>query len=761
MSNITTEWVNWQVTVGRTDGADADTEPDDIPAQGTVKFVASVPYLTVPGGAPNPVTFLPEDRVAVFDGAGYLSTPLDGEPTVAAYPGMRLEISDDPDVSTQDWTWTAYPTITNSSKKIAPFSFVLVDGAPLDLANVVKVPASPGLGTEQAEALTAAAQYSAAQSAQDAADAAQSAADAAGAAAVTDANISALIANPATDTAQATQALVDDAAASKLEADDAAATYQQISTLDAALAVRVSTDGTSTQAAVQSIADTAAADAASGKLDASQKGAASGVATLDSGTKVPLAQVPDLTSRHVTYWIPSTVYAAGQTVISPNGDLVSAKAAHTSGATFTAANWNLSATFVQWVAGHIGIEKTNPVNARLYIGSGTGSLTDNGNMGVKVKIDTEAGARNDGIQSNVNVLSTAGAGTVRGILGRVDVNDTGNTGDTVALWGDVFTNTASSRNTWGANIYNVINAGSGYLGSGMGAEIGLFNYDSTPQSGGILHLVSWATNTVRFALKCGGTAGSTYNVEHSILMSSTTPPAVNAFYYGPLAAGNQPTGTPLVQINAAGRVGLGAAPDSTALLKVAGRAIVGTGTEAGDAVNKAQLDAAATRYSPAGALATTMDRRTVASAALPALTSGTLRLSAVWLPKGTVVTSATYVAGTAATSLTNRWFSLFDASRNLLKTTADNTASWSAGAALTIPFASTYTVPSDGLYYVGICEVATTPTALRGMGGSSNTLGLAPILNGDSSTGLTNAASTPATAAAITASGSLPFAYVS
>jgi hypothetical protein len=44
-------------------------------------------------------------------------------------------------------------------------------------------------------------------------------------------------------------------------------------------------------------------------------------------------------------WKPTTAYALGQVVVSPNNDVVSAIAAHTSGATFTAANWNLSVTF--------------------------------------------------------------------------------------------------------------------------------------------------------------------------------------------------------------------------------------------------------------------------------------------------------------------------------------------------------------------------------------------------------------------------------
>lgn len=177
--------------------------------------------------------------------------------------------------------------------------------------------------------------------------------------------------------------------------------------------------------------------------------------------------------------------------------------------------------------------------------------------------------------------------------------------------------------------------------------------------------------------------------------------------------------------------------------------------------NRAALDASALRTAPANALAVTMDRRYITSTVVPALTSGTLRLTAVWLPAGTVVTNLIYLCGTAATSLTNRWFALFDGSRNLLRATADNTATWNAGSTLSLALSSTYTVTTAGLFYMGICEVATTPTALRGIASSTGAgVNLAPILNGDSTASLTNAASTPSTAAAITANGNIPFAYV-
>jgi parallel beta-helix repeat protein len=52
-----------------------------------------------------------------------------------------------------------------------------------------------------------------------------------------------------------------------------------------------------------------------------------------------------------TRWAPSTAYNLGEQVLSPNNDVVSAVAAHTSGASYTAASWRLSGTFAlrPWV----------------------------------------------------------------------------------------------------------------------------------------------------------------------------------------------------------------------------------------------------------------------------------------------------------------------------------------------------------------------------------------------------------------------------
>lgn len=46
--------------------------------------------------------------------------------------------------------------------------------------------------------------------------------------------------------------------------------------------------------------------------------------------------------KFIPEWKPTTAYAAGQRVIAPNGDIVAAKVAFTSGASYVAANWNAS-----------------------------------------------------------------------------------------------------------------------------------------------------------------------------------------------------------------------------------------------------------------------------------------------------------------------------------------------------------------------------------------------------------------------------------
>lgn len=166
------------------------------------------------------------------------------------------------------------------------------------------------------------------------------------------------------------------------------------------------------------------------------------------------------------------------------------------------------------------------------------------------------------------------------------------------------------------------------------------------------------------------------------------------------------------------------------------------------------------RYAPAGAIAQTLDRRLLANAGVTAFASGTLYLSAVWLEEGQLVTGASFYAATAPTTLTGRWYALYSPARAKLVVTADDATAFAADTEHPLPFASTYLAPAAGLYYVGYCEVAATVTALRGYANRAISNVLPPATFGASTAALTNAASAPATAAALSATSFEPYAYL-
>lgn len=175
-ANVDTGKVEGRFIVGVIDGPDPDDEPDAIPAQGTVSFVASVPYLPDPLASPAPVTILKAPIIGVLDSEGYLCVRnADG---TAGARGVRMIATDDPDLSVQGWTWTvtyAFENVNGVAPRIAAHSMALPSGATVDLTSVVKVPSSTGIGVEQAEALAASAQAAATEAAASAALAANAA----------------------------------------------------------------------------------------------------------------------------------------------------------------------------------------------------------------------------------------------------------------------------------------------------------------------------------------------------------------------------------------------------------------------------------------------------------------------------------------------------------------------------------------------------------------------------------------------------------
>ena len=149
-----------------------------------------------------------------------------------------------------------------------------------------------------------------------------------------------------------------------------------------------------------------------------------------------------------------------------------------------------------------------------------------------------------------------------------------------------------------------------------------------------------------------------------------------------------------------------------------------------------------------GTIAETIPRILCTEANLSALTSGTLNLVAIYLKAGQQINNISFFAATTGSGTpTNGFFALYDINRNLLAQTANFTSeAWVANTIKTKALTATYTVPSTGLYYVGIMITATTVPTLKGMTAkTSGTLsGVAPILHGNSTTGLTTSLPNPA-----------------
>lgn len=133
-----------------------------------------------------------------------------------------------------------------------------------------------------------------------------------------------------------------------------------------------------------------------------------------------------------------------------------------------------------------------------------------------------------------------------------------------------------------------------------------------------------------------------------------------------------------------------------------------------------------------------MDRNTCPEVNTTAGTTGQIRLQAIWLTAGTIVSniafcSATTLAGTP----THYVFALYDIAGNLLATTADQTSTaWAANTMKTLAVTAAYTIPTTGLYYLMFSMVASTVVTLKG--GTARTDGVlnfaTPILSGISAT---------------------------
>ena len=179
-----------------------------------------------------------------------------------------------------------------------------------------------------------------------------------------------------------------------------------------------------------------------------------------------------------------------------------------------------------------------------------------------------------------------------------------------------------------------------------------------------------------------------------------------------------------------------------------------SGTALTDAVNVSQIyssmQAAALTPVISGttAIAETVGRIFLNSSLSPA--SGAVRINAVYLTAGQVIHNISFnTTATAGTTVSGTWGGIFTASGTTVTlvaaTAQQGLSSLPATSLFTWPIAtiaaglsSTYTVPSSGLYYIGVCITATTMPTMSAINGTAYNNIQPPI--GFTFTGSTNPA---------------------
>lgn len=139
-SNLSYGTVTGQFILAYADSVDSGSEPDAVPAQGSIYFTPSPAVLKDIGATPNAVTILPAVVSATLDSSGYLC----GYGTTR---GIILTATDDTDAQPVGWTWNAEFRLTDASGVSVPvpsFSFSLPSGSTVDLTAVSPVADSNG-----------------------------------------------------------------------------------------------------------------------------------------------------------------------------------------------------------------------------------------------------------------------------------------------------------------------------------------------------------------------------------------------------------------------------------------------------------------------------------------------------------------------------------------------------------------------------------------------------------------------------------------
>lgn len=158
---------------------------------------------------------------------------------------------------------------------------------------------------------------------------------------------------------------------------------------------------------------------------------------------------------------------------------------------------------------------------------------------------------------------------------------------------------------------------------------------------------------------------------------------------------------------------------------------------------------------PAGTIAQNFSRSTGVNQNGPTLTSGTLRICGhILIPGGESINAINFLCGGQAfTPGTNQWACLVDENREVVAVSTDRTTeAWPLKTPKAFTLAAPYTPTEDIIVQPGICTVGgTPPTLVAAQLAYVEQYAIAPIVCGNSTTGLTTPVTVGTTLIAYTA----------
>jgi hypothetical protein len=138
--NLSYGTVSGQFIVAYQDSEDSGSEPNILPAAGSIFFTASPTAIKNVSASPDPVTIFPASVEAILDEDGYLC----GYDDVR---GISLIATDDPQGNPVDWTWRVDFRLTESNGtpiSLESFHFSLPTDSELDLTLLTPVQLANG-----------------------------------------------------------------------------------------------------------------------------------------------------------------------------------------------------------------------------------------------------------------------------------------------------------------------------------------------------------------------------------------------------------------------------------------------------------------------------------------------------------------------------------------------------------------------------------------------------------------------------------------